>query len=546
MLLLAATSPALAQKKDEGNAQANDCPASCAKTCPKVEEQCCFSGHKTVYKEDKCGCPITCDACAVPEGFTCNPDRDDCDTGLKCVNQHLSMAHDLLGDIWVCQSQWTVIGNKMPDHCMGMLEEALEDEKKHKDRMEQMKEEGGKPADGAKPAKPAEGGKTRRKRQADKPEGEKPEGEKPEGEKPEGEKPAGEKPEGEKPEGEKPEGEKPEDSERPPPKPEDGEKPEGERPEDEEKPEMMPSEDHEEGHDKEDHDWEDMEKPEGDHDWEDMEKPEGDHDWEDADWEDANWDEDHKPEHGFDPESGMEWMEGMAEPEHGEDHKEEGGMWMGFTNPLKMLSFMAMCSMDVIEEEGRPKYKRAVVEVEKCESIEEQPTLAVNVLTDLKKALENGKGKGEGLLEAGTIEDVMGLTVQLQMYLEKLETDGGPFLEPKKIDPLKNQAFKLEQKLWATLEKMDMGMEQIMEMDDHDEHDKDMDHDEGKPMMPGDKDKDNEIDDEMKMAGVDKESVAKELEDMAEDMHSHAMSAFGKLDMLCWGTIVLLIIGLAL
>ena len=33
---------------------------------------------------------------------------------------------------------------------------------------------------------------------------------------------------------------------------------------------------------------------------------------------------------------------------------------------------------------------------------------------------------------------------------------------------------------------------------------------------------------------------------MAEDMHSHAMSAFGKLDMLCWGTIVLLIIGLAL
>ena len=34
MLLLAATSPALAQKKDEGNAQANDCPASCAKTCP--------------------------------------------------------------------------------------------------------------------------------------------------------------------------------------------------------------------------------------------------------------------------------------------------------------------------------------------------------------------------------------------------------------------------------------------------------------------------------------------------------------------------------
>ena len=34
MLLLAATSPALAQKEDEGNAQANDCPASCAKTCP--------------------------------------------------------------------------------------------------------------------------------------------------------------------------------------------------------------------------------------------------------------------------------------------------------------------------------------------------------------------------------------------------------------------------------------------------------------------------------------------------------------------------------
>ena len=42
-----------------------------------MEEQCCFSGHKTVYKEDKCGCPITCDACAVPEGFTCNPDRDE-------------------------------------------------------------------------------------------------------------------------------------------------------------------------------------------------------------------------------------------------------------------------------------------------------------------------------------------------------------------------------------------------------------------------------------------------------------------------------------
>ena len=36
------------------------------------------------------------------------------------------------------------------------------------------------------------------------------------------------------------------------------------------------------------------------------------------------------------------------------------------------------------------------------------------------------------------------------------------------------------------------------------------------------------------------------LEGLSEDMHSHAMSAFGKLDMLCWGTIVLLIIGLAL
>mgnify|MGYP001348569471 FL=1 len=97
-----------------------------------------------------------------------------------------------------------------------------------------------------------------------------------------------------------------------------------------------------------------------------------------------------------------------------------------------------------------------------------------------------------------------------------METDGGPFLEPKKIDPLKNQAFKLEQKLWATLEKMDM------DMDDQDDHDKDMDHGkpmmpddkpmmpDDKPMMPGDKDEDNEIDDEMKMAGVDKESVAKE------------------------------------
>ena len=59
-------------------------------------------------------------------------------------------------------------------------------------------------------------------------------------------------------------------------------------------------------------------------------------------------------------------------------------------------------------------------------------------------------------------------------------------------------------------------------MDDQDDHDKDMDHGkpmmpddkpmmpDDKPMMPGDKDEDNEIDDEMKMAGVDKESVAKE------------------------------------
>lgn len=296
-------------------------------------------------------------------------------------------------------------------------------------------------------------------------------------------------------------------------------------------------------------------KPEGDHDWEDHDweigKPE---DWEypmdmpDDDWEDhmpGDW-EDHMPEHGFDPESGMEFMEGVAE--HAEDQMEEGGMWMGFTNPLKMLSFMAMCSMDVIEQEGSPKYKRAVVEVDRCESIEEQPTLAVNVLTDIQQALENGKAQGEGLLEPGTVQDVMGLTAELQTYLEKLETNGGPFLEPKKINPLKDQAYKLEQKIWATLEKMDMGMDQIMEMDDHDDHDKDEDHDKNKPMkpmMPDHDDKDNEIDGEMKMAGIDKESVSKELEGLSEDMHSHAMSAFGKLDMLCWGTIVLLIIGLA-
>ena len=171
---------------------------------------------------------------------------------------------------------------------------------------------------------------------------------------------------------------------------------------------------------------------------------------------------------------------------------------------------MAMCSMDVIEQEGSPKYKRAVVEVDRCESIEEQPTLAVNVLTDIQQALENGKAQGEGLLEPGTVQDVMGLTAELQTYLEKLETNGGPFLEPKKINPLKDQAYKLEQKIWATLEKMDIEMD---DDDHHDDHDKDEDHDKNKPMkpmMPDHDDQDNEIDGEMKMAGIDKESVSKE------------------------------------
>ena len=41
------------------------------------------------------------------------------------------------------------------------------------------------------------------------------------------------------------------------------------------------------------------------------------------------------------------------------------------------------------------------------------------------------------------------------------------------------------------------------------------------------------------------EGVEAELEDV-QPLHSHAMSAFGKLDMLCYGTIALLIIGLVL
>ena len=150
------------------------------------------------------------------------------------------------------------------------------------------------------------------------------------------------------------------------------------------------------------------------------------------------------------------------------------------------------------------------MEVEKCENIEDQPRLAVNVLTDLKHALENGKAKGEGLLETGTIEDVVGLSEQLMTYIEKLEKNGGPFLEPRKIDPLKNQAYKLEQKLWPAIERLMGPMEMDGHDDDHDDHD---DHDKHRPGNGHGhgkgKDEDNEIDD-MKTAGIDKESIAKE------------------------------------
>merc|ERR1711879_85079 len=201
MLLLAATS-AFAEEETAAAASTADCSEPCAKTCPKVGAgKCCLSGEITQRKEDKCGCPIICEGlCTVPEGLPCDPEKDVCADGTKCTIQELSMMNEYLGDIWLCQSQMTNIGHKLPDKCMSMLEGALEEE------VEKMnKGNNGKGQAGGKPNPAIKNRAARRLRTKRSPKDEKPMDEKPEGEKPEGERPEGDKPEGEWTEDDKPE-----------------------------------------------------------------------------------------------------------------------------------------------------------------------------------------------------------------------------------------------------------------------------------------------------------------------------------------------------
>ena len=49
-------------------------------------EPCCLSGERGLAADDKCGCPLRCGKCHVPEGFPCDPSKGDvCQTGTKCV-----------------------------------------------------------------------------------------------------------------------------------------------------------------------------------------------------------------------------------------------------------------------------------------------------------------------------------------------------------------------------------------------------------------------------------------------------------------------------
>ena len=76
-------------------------------------------------------------------------------------------------------------------------------------------------------------------------------------------------------------------------------------------------------------------------------------------------------------------------------------------------------------------------------------------------------------MEKGTIEDIKGLSDELMAYFHKLESQGPPFLSPDKIDPLKEQAFELEQKL-SQKALIDQHALQLKERDDAIERLKDM------------------------------------------------------------------------
>ena len=140
--------------------------------------------------------------------------------------------------------------------------------------------------------------------------------------------------------------------------------------------------------------------------------------------------------------------------------------------------------------EGNPHYRRQVEDYEVCENLEDEPILAVNILSDLKAALENGKGAGKGMLPQGSIDDLTATMEEVGRYLEGLE-NGESELFGKQAETVLKKLNAIEKKV------MPMFMEQ-MEMDedskpeDHMDHD-DEDKDKPKPDSKPPKDEDNEV-----------------------------------------------------